>query len=535
MRTRLPPRSAAPRKRRSSRASPDTATRPVAIAPGRQRPRHANQRRPGIPKTAKGLRRKQELIAATARALNSHGFRELSAADIVAEAQAPVGLFYRYFRNKTEAVLAALDQLVTDFRTEAQIPGPAGDLFGGILTSHRSVLRLLSERRGLLSCYYSYDYGQPAFVRFFQEQTARFDRDIAAAAIQEAGCSSVVPADLAVLAHALTAMIDNFALRYGTGRDETPTLERAANIDVAWLTAMLRYRGLVCADPPGEASLPTFHINPAAGSASYRRVELQEPRLAAAREPHSRRSPKRSDSARTYSSLKRTALDLLNRLPYDDMRIADIEHTGRTTRGSIYHYFGEKRDLVLELLRERLAAVHLELCSVQARLEDQGMNVDVFEHLEALAWVFVQEFASNPGILRTVYQLEGRDADIGTLFRSYRRCWVDALVAVLARHTVRPADHRAVLDLIGYAMLAMVDRFAYDIYVAPFPRVADVFHRPDGVSAFIATAWYRMLFLANPSQTVPKPFAVLAALSKGATTSVRSGSSASTTHGHRDK
>jgi len=301
-------------------------------------------------------------------------------------------------------------------------------------------------------------------------------------------------------------------LRYSTGRDETPTLERAANMDVAMLTAMLRYRGFTCADPPSEATLPVFHRKATAGGRLHRRVELQEPRLAVTRAPRSKRSPKRADSIQTYSALKQTALELLNRLSYDDMRIADIEKAGRTTRGSIYHYFGEKRDLVLELLRERMEAVHLEMRATQARFEHEGTKVDVFSKLEGLAGIFVREFVRNPGILRTIYQLEGRDADVGTLLRSYRRCWAQDLAELLALHTDRPAKHRAALDLIGYAMLAMVDRFTYDVYVAPFPRLAEGFRGADGVAAFVATVWYRMLFLRNPVQTVPKPFAVLAQL-----------------------
>lgn len=438
------------------------------------------------PKTPKGRKRKQELIAAATRALNRIGYRELSVADIAEEAGAPISLFYRYFRNKTEIVVEALNEIVAQHK--ARMPAGASSFFEFQVAAHRNLIRLFTEAPGLLGCYYSFDYGESAFASLFHDQTLNFNRMHAERAIASAEGLRGLSADaLTPLAHALTAMTDNFAFRYSTGRDETAALEKAARADVAMLLAQLRLRAFTLGDQGvSQPLLPPI----GAAQAGAQRPEI--PSVGLANVSAHKRLPKRADSTASYGALKSAALRLMNRLSYDEMRLRDIEDEGGVTRGGIYHYFGEKRDLVMLLLRERIEAMQAQLERVATR-----PPATAFEDLEAMIGVFMEEYHANPGIVRIFYRVEQNDAEAADLLAAYRRVWARAFADLASFHLKASPAWRNVLILVGYAILAMIERFSYDLHVLPFTEISS--RVPPNLQArFLAEIWMRALFLSAP-------------------------------------
>lgn len=451
-----------------------------------------NEPLPDIPKTPKGRRRRQEFIDAAARALRRRGYRELSIADIAAEANAPIGLFYRYFRAKHDVVLAALQDLVERYRET--IPSADRTFFEQQTTAHRNVMRLYADAPGLLGCYFSFEYGELTFADFFQDQTLRFDLEHAQRALNALNPKGLRANDLLILAHALTAMTDNFVFRYSTGRDETPALERAARIDVAVLLAQLRTRAFLLSD---DSSAVASVLPSVATKAKTRPPLLLQPQseraFSAAR---GKRLPKRADSTASFRTMKEAALRLLNRLSFDEMRISDIEVEGGLTRGAIYHYFGEKRELVLALLRERLTDMHGRLQNAAAQ---PGSHP--FEDLRNAFAVFTGEYSANPGVLRSAYQLEEYDAEAADLIGEHRRAWARHLASLVAMHLEADTKARNTLIIVGYAMLAMVERACYDIYVFPFKEFQSRLRDRD-LAEFLAAIWMRALFRRDPPPAV---------------------------------
>lgn len=470
------------------------ATRPRArnvIAKSPSRPVARVQDLPQIPKTDKGRRRRQQFIDAAAQALTRRGYRELSIADIAAEANAPIGLFYRYFRTKQDVVLAALQDLVERYRDT--MPSADRPFFEQQTTAHRNLMRIYAEAPGLLGCYFSVEYGEFAFADFFHDQTLRFDLEHAQRALNTLKPKGLRANDLLPLAHVLTAMTDNFVFRYSTGRDETPALERAARVDVAVVLAQLRTRAFLLSDKvTGMSSvLPSVASKGDARPPLVLHPQSERASLGA----RTKRLPKRADSTASFRSMKEAALRLLNRLSYDEMRISDIEVEGGLTRGAIYHYFGEKREMVLALLRERLTDMHSQL---QAAAAQPGPSP--FEDLRNAFAVFVAEYSANPGVLRSAYQLEEYDAEAADLISEHRRAWARHLGSLVAMHLGTDAKLRNVLIIVGYAMLAMVERACFDIYVFPFKEFQS--RLPDrDLAEFLAAVWMRALFVRNAPAT----------------------------------
>lgn len=439
------------------------------------------------PKTEKGKRRKQELIDATVLVLNRVGYRDLTVADITEAANAPVGLFYRYFRNKTDIVLEALKLVVSDYKGVMSAEGSS--LYNYQIAAHRTLIQLFTQSPGLLGCYYSFDYGDRAFSDFFHDQTLEFNQMHAQRALMTAMHASTADTETMLpLAHALTAMTDNFVFRYCTGRDETAALERAARVDIATLLAQVRVRAFSLSDQEiGLSRLPPVGAPPAAG---------RRPRAVsvAARPSPNKRLPKRVDSAASYASVTAAALRLMNRLSYDEMRIRDIEEEGGITRGGIYHYFGEKRELVMLLLRERLAAI-------QARLESTAVRprASAFCDISAVIGVFLDEYRTNPGILRLLYRIEQDDAEATDLLAIYRRAWARTIGDLLGFHLGSEPHWRNTLILLGYCVLAMIERISYDLHVLPFVELSKRLS-PEDQANFLAAIWMRALFLSDPEE-----------------------------------
>ncbi len=486
--SRTAPRTSRPRSEGPTRAKA-AETLPTAQR-AKSDPDGARPVGAALPKTAKGRRRKEAFLSATARALNRHGYRDLNIADIAEEANAPVGLFYRYFPGKAEAVLEALDEIVDKFRKTL----PSGDrtFFEHQEAAHRNLIRLYSEAPGLLGCYFSFDYTEVAFARFFHDQTLRFDLEHAQRALRELRHPKLAPKDLIVLAHALTAMTDNFGFRFCTGRDETAALEKAARIDVATLLAQIRTRAFVLSDN-GAGSMFAGLISRRGEGPS---VELRASSEIVGIDSVSKRVPKRADSTASFLAMKAAALRLLNRLSYDEMRISDIEAEGNLTRGAIYHYFGEKRELVLALLRDRLSDLHTRLQNSASAPASHP-----FDALRKVLEPFILEYSANPGILRAIYQLEESEPGAADFVGGYRRLWARHLGAVVSAQIGASPKLRSALTIVGYAMLAMVERVCYDLYVFPFDefrsRVAD-----DQVTDILASIWSRALFAENPPERV---------------------------------
>ena len=67
------------------------------------------------PPKQKGLRTRERLRIATARALASNGYHALRVTDITSEAGVAEGSFYVYFKDKTEAALDVLTELLEEF------------------------------------------------------------------------------------------------------------------------------------------------------------------------------------------------------------------------------------------------------------------------------------------------------------------------------------------------------------------------------------------------------------------------------------
>ena len=80
---------------------------------------HLEEQLRTAPPKQKGLRTRQRLKIATARILERDGYHAMRVSDITARARLAEGSFYVYFKDKTDAALIVLSELLEGFLGEA--------------------------------------------------------------------------------------------------------------------------------------------------------------------------------------------------------------------------------------------------------------------------------------------------------------------------------------------------------------------------------------------------------------------------------
>jgi AcrR family transcriptional regulator len=195
--------------------------------------------------TAKGLRTRDELVAAARRVFERDGYYSARVADIVADAGVAHGSFYTYFSSKQEAFLAVMRAVGAQF-AEA-IAGPPGDRNRGRDESAREALDRSNRR-------YLDAYRANSVIWALAEQVATIDPEIheirlrgrrqhverVAATIrrwQQRGIADP-GIDPHTTAGALVSMLSNFAYWWLAGGDSYDPEAAAATLTDIWARAV---------------------------------------------------------------------------------------------------------------------------------------------------------------------------------------------------------------------------------------------------------------------------------------------------------
>lgn len=104
------------------------------------------------PPKQRGLRTRERLKIAAARALESKGYHALRVADVTAGAEVAEGSFYVYFTDKTDVALTVLTELLEDFfKLDAKATSDRS-AFEAIRQTNRRWLAVCRANAGLMRC-----------------------------------------------------------------------------------------------------------------------------------------------------------------------------------------------------------------------------------------------------------------------------------------------------------------------------------------------------------------------------------------------
>ncbi|MBL0965269.1 MAG: TetR/AcrR family transcriptional regulator [Blastomonas sp.] len=196
----------------------------------------------------KGQRTRRRLMEASLALLAKVGFHDLKTTEVAKEAGVAAGVFYTYFKDKNEIVLAVFDAIV-DANTKALLAQTQRkSAFATLLESNRAYIQFFVEGGGLNRAIGQIVDTLPEARRSWQKANARFAQAIAERIIRQQSDKST-RVDPFFAAMALQAMLDSILLQVFAYRD--PGLaEYAADPDeLAWQISILWYRAEFGCDP----------------------------------------------------------------------------------------------------------------------------------------------------------------------------------------------------------------------------------------------------------------------------------------------
>ena len=200
------------------------------------------------PAQTKGERTRRRLMEASLTILAKVGFHDLKTTEVAREAGVAAGVFYTYFKDKNEIVLAVFDAIV-DANTEALLAQTQRETaFQTLLESNRAYIQFFVGGGGLNRAIGQIVDTLPEARRSWQKANARFAQAIAERIIrQQSGKDTKVDPFFAAMA--LQAMLDSILLQVFAYQD--PGLaEYAADPDeLARQISLLWYRAEFGSDP----------------------------------------------------------------------------------------------------------------------------------------------------------------------------------------------------------------------------------------------------------------------------------------------
>jgi TetR/AcrR family transcriptional repressor of nem operon len=164
------------------------------------------------PPRQKGLRTRERLRIATARVLDSKGYHALRVTDITGEAGVAEGSFYVYFKDKTEAALDVLTELLEEFLIqEVGLSSTTESPFASIRHANRHWFAFCRANQGLMRGVLQVGDELPRFAKLVQQWNHHWYSHVAASVVKHHPAGSVSPEGALLAAYLLGTMMDEIA------------------------------------------------------------------------------------------------------------------------------------------------------------------------------------------------------------------------------------------------------------------------------------------------------------------------------------
>lgn len=460
-----------------------------------------------LPRTQKGWRTRERLINAAAAVINAEGYQASTVENIARKAEVPIGLYYRYFKDKTDIAFAALGKAAEEYRGGVQSLAAQRSLFSREMAVHELLYEMLRDNFRMLSSYFSARKEDSKLVAFFQHQTTQFMEDYYIFLAELDMVPPITRRDFEVLGRALIGFSENTLHRNFAGLDAgvaVPTQNRSM---IVRIMSELRYRALTCEDPSAAGYTPVWTMRLRRG----KRPAQTPPILAMAfnipmeaAPDVAQPSPLRADARATLAQIEAGTLECLNVHGSAALKLSDIEAESGITRGAIYYHFQNKDALVRKVLVDWLAPLERDLDDAH-----DSPNAAPYERLHATVKTFVEAFCNAPGALRAIHELEPTDPTVAVAYRRCRSVFARRLGKIILDCGEGPEPTAEALGFVVHGMIAMIERLARDRFIIPDAELQDALPGAEEMIAALAAILHRMAWRSDPpgAHGLPAPVA----------------------------
>ncbi|MFD0847335.1 TetR/AcrR family transcriptional regulator [Sphingosinicella xenopeptidilytica] len=460
-----------------------------------------------LPRTQKGWRTRERLINAAAAVINAEGYQASTVENIARKAEVPIGLYYRYFKDKTDIAFAALGKAAEEYRGGVQSLAAQRSLFGREMAVHELLYETLRDNFRMLSSYFSARKEDGKLVAFFQQQTTQFMEDFYAFLTELNVVPPITRQGFEVLGRALIGFSENTLHRNFAGLDAgvaVPTQNRSMMVRIM---SELRYRALTCEDPSAAGYTPVWTMRLRRGKRPAftplilaRAFNIPMEAASTVAQP----SPQRADARATLAQIEAGTLDGLNIHGSAALKLSDIEAESGITRGAIYYHFKNKDALVRKVLVDWLSPLEGDLGDAH-----DSADAAPYDRLHAAVKTFVEAFCNAPGALRAIHELEPVDPTVAVAYRRCRSVFARRLAKIILDCGEGPEPTAEALGFVVHGMIAMIERLARDRFIIPDAELQEALPGADEMIAALAAILHRMAWSVDPpgEHGLPAPIA----------------------------
>lgn len=241
----------------------------------------------------------------------------------------------------------------------------------------------------------------------------------------------------------------------------------------------------------------TSHLCPPATRRANTQVkrELMKEPLVSYRAQLARRletDPPKRKGERTRERFKLATASVLERAGYNAMRVSDITQAAKSSDGSFYMYFTDKKDVALTVLREFLEGMQL------VGVKQAGQEHAPFESIHYANASWIATVRANAGLMRSVFQMSDEDGDFSDLVHSTNRAWYERVArSVVKNHPQGAVDPDAAL-FAAWALGSMMDEIMRRVVVYPDAHLIRFLEKAapgqDDLAMALSVIWFRVLY-----------------------------------------
>ncbi|WP_160119087.1 TetR/AcrR family transcriptional regulator [Sphingosinicella microcystinivorans] len=189
--------------------------------------------------------------------------------------------------------------------------------------------------------------------------------------------------------------------------------------------------------------------------------------------------------------LREAAMDLLKSHSYHELKLEQIASAAEIPTSVFYHYFPNKRTLILELLDEVFA--RFEKTVVQAGPFGSFENGVIAHNREML-----KLYRDNAGLMRCLSEVD--EPEFAQIWRRKLNMWHDRVGTGLAQF-VDP-EHRNEVELAALSLTVggITEMIAQELYVVQNRTLRHLLPDLETATSYVATIWVRLLFLKPHSK-----------------------------------
>lgn len=199
----------------------------------------------------------------------------------------------------------------------------------------------------------------------------------------------------------------------------------------------------------------------------------------------------------TRDKLKLSAVRILDKVSYRDIRVSDICKGAGVSPAAFYLYFKNRTDLTVHVLTEFLDALYAFEAS------SSGQANTTFDSIYYSNLIWLRACRANAGLVRCLLQLSDETQEFATIFQKFGHEYYQRI----AKRTVE-RSHGAVSDatalLIAYTLGGMIDDLVRRLFIGKGKElqtlVSEVTPSEEAFAEFLTVLWYRALYCRDPAK-----------------------------------